>query len=291
MRIDRRVQVLELPFALWMAVYLVVGAARSALAQTPSRIEIGWCAPSARLEAAKAAGFDYVELNASEIAGMSEQTFQQLLERHTRLGMPTPSANTFIPRDGSVPVVGPSADVQEEMAYVKPLFDRLAKLGVKTLVFGGGKAVPDGWTEEATFKQLVDFDHLIAAEGRARGITIVIEPTSEGNFIRTVSEGLRLVNATAEPNVEVMADLYHVSVTKENPSVVLTAGKHLRHVHIANPNGRVFPLSADEYGYAAFFEALKKIGYAGRVSIEGGTKDVAADAPVAIAFLRRALAP
>ena len=255
------------------------------------RIEIGWAAPIARLEAAKAAGFDYVEVNASDIAGLSEQAFDEALSTQKRLGMPTPVANVFIPRDQTIPVSGPNADPAKQMAYVRPLFDRLAKLGVNTLVFGGGKQVPEGWTEEGTFRQLIEFSRRITPEAKDRGITIVIEPTSESNFIRTVSEGLRMMDAVNDPSMKLMVDYYHVAVTKEDPAVIVKAGQSIRHVHIANPQGRVFPLSASESDYSGFFEALKRIGYRGRVTIEGGTKDLNTEAPVAIAFLRRSLAP
>jgi sugar phosphate isomerase/epimerase len=57
---------------------------------------------------------------------------------------------------------------------------------------------------------------------------------------------------------------------------------------MANPTGRVFPLKWDEYDYTKFFEDLKAIGYSGRISVEASTKDFAADAPQAIALLRRA---
>src|SRR5262249_4328720 len=71
---------------------------------------------------------------------------------------------------------------------------------------------------------------------------------------------------------------------------ILKAGSHLRHLHMANPTGRVFPLSWDEYDYAAFFANLRTIGYSGRMSIEASTKDMAIEGPQAIALLRRAFA-
>ena len=58
------------------------------------RIEIGWATPIARLEAAKAAGFDYVEVNASDIAGLSEEAFNEALMTQKRLD-PTPVAECF----------------------------------------------------------------------------------------------------------------------------------------------------------------------------------------------------
>ena len=58
---------------------------------------------------------------------------------------------------------------------------------------------------------------------------------------------------------------------------------------MANPEGRVFPRGAAEYDYAPFFAALRTIKYDGRISVEASTKELGADAPPAIAFLRRSL--
>ena len=41
---------------------------------------------------------------------------------------------------------------------------------------------------------------------------------------------------------------------------------------MANPQGRVFPLTWDEFDYAPFFATLRAIGYSGRMSIEASTR-------------------
>jgi sugar phosphate isomerase/epimerase len=55
---------------------------------------------------------------------------------------------------------------------------------------------------------------------------------------------------------------------------------------MANPQGRVFPLTWEEFDYAPFFSSLRQIGYAGRIS--ASSKDIPAEGPQAIALLRRA---
>lgn len=284
----------------WFIVFALCGTALVAPAElgspsgqvqsVSSHIQVGWCAPIAQLELAKQVGFDYVELNTSEVASLSDADFEELLTKVKQIGIPTPTANVFIPRDKSVGVVlvGPDVDQAKQMEYVKKALARLSRLGVKILVFGGGKNVPEGFSEDTAFKQLVDFDRRVAAEARPLGITIVIEPTSEGNFIKTIAEGLRLVNATADPNVELMADFYHMAQAKEDPDIILKAGNHIRHIHMANPEGRVFPLKWDEYDYTRFFANLRQIGYQGRISVEASSKDVSAELPQSIALIRHA---
>ena len=75
---------------------------------------------------------------------------------------------------------------------------------------------------------------------------------------------------------------------QEDPAIVFKARAHLRHLHFANPQGRVFPQKWDEFNYAPFFANLKAIGYDKRISMEGNTTDLATQGPVTVALLRKA---
>jgi len=96
------------------------------------------------------------------------------------------------------------------------------------------------------------------------------------------------VNAIDDPNFQLMVDFYHLASEKEDPAIIVRAGEHIRHLHMANPTGRVFPRRWEEYDYAPFFAALRKIRYDQRISVEASTRDLPADAPQAIALLHRA---
>lgn len=270
----------------------VIGlSAASPLAQQAGKVQIGHCVSVKGLEAAKAAGFDYVEVGTTELTALSDADFELTVAHAKEVGLPTPNAYLFLP--GTMRLTGPQATAPEEqLAYVKKAFARLARLGVKIICFGSGGArrVPEGFAKADAFKQLVDFGKRIAPEARAQGITVVIEPlrSQESNIINTAAEGLDLVLAVNDPNFELLIDFYHLASEKEDPAIILRADKHIRHLHMANPQGRVFPLKWDEYDYTAFFANLRKIGYAGRMSVEGSSKDFATEAPQSIALLRRA---
>jgi D-psicose/D-tagatose/L-ribulose 3-epimerase len=260
-------------------------------AEQAAKVLVGYCVGLKGLEIAKAAGFDYVEVSVTEIAGLSDSDFDAAVERAKEVGIPTPNANLFLP--GSMRLTGPDAtDPEQQIAYVKKAFARLARLGVKIVCFGSGAArrVPDGFPKEDAFKQLVAFGKRIAPEARVNGITIVIEPLrrQESNIINTAAEGLELVNAVSDPNFELLIDFYHLASEKEDPAIVLRAREHIRHLHMANPQGRVFPLKWEEFDYAPFFANLRRIGYAGRISIEASSRDVPSEASQAIALLRQA---
>ena len=158
-------------------------------------VQIGYCTPVRNAEAAKAAGFDYVELGTTEIATMSDADFERTADEIARLGLTVPVTNLFLP--ATLKVTGPDVDRQQQAVYMKKAFDRLARLGTRLVVFGSGGArrVPDGFPRERAFDQLVDFGRRAAAEARAHGITIAVEPLrrEETNIINSAAEGLALV--------------------------------------------------------------------------------------------------
>jgi sugar phosphate isomerase/epimerase len=255
-------------------------------------VQIGYCTPLKGIDEARMAGFDFVELRASEIAGLSDPDFEQLREKIARLGIPVPVTYLFVP--GAIKLTGPAVNKEQQMDYVRKAFDRVARLGVEVVTFGSGAArqVPKGFSKDAAFQQLIEFCRRIAPEAKARNLIVAIEPQrrQECNIINTAAEGLALVNAVNHANIQLMIDFYHLAEEKEDPAIILKAKGHIRHLHIANPKGRAFPLKWEEYDYAAFFKNLRKIGYDKRISVEAGTQDFSREAPDSIAFLRMAFA-
>lgn len=259
-------------------------------AEQAAKVQVGYCTGIANLAAAKAAGFDYVELGTSAIANLADAEYEKAVAVHKEVGLPTPVANTFVP--GTIRLTGPDINRDEQMAYVKKALTRMSRLGNRIIVFGSGGArrVPDGFPQDKAFEQLVDFGRRAAEEAKAFNITIAVEPLrqQETNIINSAGEGLKLVQAINHPNFQLMIDFYHLAIEKEDPSIVIRAKDHLRHLHMANPQGRVFPLKWEEFEYAPFFAALKQIGYSARISVEAGTKDLPNEGPQAIALLRKA---
>jgi len=253
-------------------------------------IQVGYCTPLRNIDAARAAGFEYVELSTSEIAGLSDAEYEQAATRIRDVGLPVPVTNLFLP--AAIKVTGANIDPAQQMMYVEKAFSRLARLGTQIVVFGSGGArrVPDGFPKDQAFRQLVEFGRRVAPAARAHGITIAIEPLrrEETNIINSAAEGLGLVSAIDDPNFQLMVDFYHLAAEKEDPAIIVRAGAHIRHLHMANPQGRVFPRRWDEYDYAPFFAALRQIGYDRRISVEASTQDFPTDAPLAITLLRRA---
>src|SRR5437868_15100160 len=103
-------------------VLLGLAAATSTAGQNRP-VQIGYCTRLAGLEAAKAAGFDYVELATSEVAGLSDAEFDQAAARVRQVGLPVPAMNLFLP--ATLKVTGPDVNRDEQLAYVRKAFARL----------------------------------------------------------------------------------------------------------------------------------------------------------------------
>ena len=96
------------------------------------------------------------------------------------------------------------------------------------------------------------------------------------------------MNAIDDPNFQLMVDFYHLASEKEDPAIIVRAGAHIRHLHMANPDGPRLPAKLGGVRLRAVLRGAEQIGYDKRISVEASTKDLPADAPLAIALLRRA---
>lgn len=268
------------------AIFLIMSSA--GMGQEQPRIQIGVCG---NLKAAREAGFDYVEISASSIAGMSDAEFEKLLKSAAEARFPVYSSNGFFPRN--IRLTGPKVDPAKQMEYLNKLLPRLHKLGVKISVLGSGVAreIPKGFPPDEGYRQMVDFCKRLGPLARTNDIIVVIEPLNKGecNLITTVQEGLEFIKAVSDPNIKIHADIYHMAIDKESADIILKAGAELKHVHIANPRNRAFPLASDEFDYKPYFAALKAIGYTGGISIEGAARNFKTDGPRSCAFLKDTL--
>lgn len=236
----------------------------------PVPITIGYCA-GAKLDViaqTRDAGFDFAETSIKDLAAMSEPDFAAFSAQIRALGLPILSAVNFLPAD--LKVVGPTLDFDRQNAYLTLSLTRAAALGLRMVVLGSGGArkIPEGFERAQAFAQLAEFGRRAATIAATHKLSIIVESlrSEETNLINTAAEALALV--------------------KEVWSIIVEARDHIRHVQIANPNKRTFPMADTESDYAGFFARLRDIGYRGAISIEAGTKAFATDGPRARAFLR-----
>lgn len=254
-------------------------------------VPIGWCirAQGTAPDDAKAAGFEYVELALQDVLSLSDDDFDKSAARFAALGVPALVGYNIVPSE--LLLVGPDADKAKQDQHLAKALARAKRLGLKMVVLNNGpsRKVPEGFAADKAWKQLVDFGRRFAAEAKKNDITVLVQPLrpEETNLVTNVPDALKLVKAVGRPNFQLLVDYSFMAMQNEDPAVLAKARGHLKHVWISNPNGRTYPMNAQEADYPAFFAALKKIGYRGGVSVHARTDNFFADAPPAMAFLRK----
>lgn len=236
-------------------------------------------------------GYDYVELPLAEIMALPEKEFQTFSEKLKKSGIPCETCNNFFPKTARL--TGENVDLPAVLKYAEHALSRAESLGAKIVVFGSGgaKNVPDGFSMEDGYRQVVTLLRHLSPLAQKHGITIVIEPLrkAECNLINTFAQGCRLAQDVGKEyeNICVLVDFYHLSEEQEPVQNLLLQGEeYLRHVHFACSHGRRYPERPDEDNYQPFLDALKAVKYNSRISIEAYTKDFERCAPLALKLLQ-----
>jgi len=205
--------------------------------------------------------------------------------------LPVLATNSFLP--GSLVSIGPKADHAAILDYAREAFARAQRVGIGTVTFGsaGARMLPEGWRREDADLQ---FTALLARMGdlaERHGVDVCVEnlQAAECNYLNRVSETRRLVAATGHPRLGLTADVFHMLRMEEKPDSIREAGALLRHVHVAEKRERT-PPGSDGDDFRPYLQALKDIGFAGRISIECGWSNAAAQLPKAVAALRGQIA-
>lgn len=231
---------------------------------------------------------DYIESSAAELSGLSDEAFDAFLNELKHSPLKCEVLNILFP--GNISVVGPMVDMTMIKNYIDITFARAKLAGVKIIVFGSGRSrfCPEGFPIEDAIKQLKEVSLLLAETAMKYGLMIALEPLNkeDTNLINTVEEGLSLVVQLSHPNFKLLADFYHMQVNGEKPEILLKCKEHLIHTHIATKEGRRYPTMNHQKEFEPFFQALKQIGYQGRMSVEGKTDQIEIDAPIAMPSLR-----
>ena len=256
----------------FLAALGVLAAGRSAPAKV-GNIEFGGCASAGHFDTAVRLGFDYFEMEVTEISQMDDAAFAAL-QAHV-LASPI-RCRAFRSLIRKYQVVGDNASAQQAdvKAYLERNLERCRQLGGRVVVWGSSQSrnVPAGFSRDTAWRQIQEFLHLLGDIAARNHLMIGIEPLrrQECNIINTAAEAMKLAHQVNHPNVKIIVDFYHLRQENEDPDIIRVAQKDIVHLHFANPTGRLWPRSAaEDPQYQRFFSLLKEIGYQGGLSIEG----------------------
>lgn len=251
-------------------------------------MKIGCCAALDCLQAVQDAGFDYIELGVGTVKPESSRSeFEPIIEQLKKFDIKPEAWNCLLP--GDIHITGCETDRCRQERYLRTAIERIAELGGKTVVFGSGgsRKIPEAFSTEVAWQQLIDFVTLAGHIASEHGIIFVIEPLNkaETNVINSVDEGMQLVMVANHPSVKCLADLYHIMEENEPLQHIADANGGILHAHIAD-TGRFSP-GTGSYPIREFFQALKSVDYKGKISIECRWNDFNAECKPALDFLRK----
>lgn len=222
------------------------------------------------LLACKDAGVDYIEGSLSVLYTMSQKEIQSLVHLLRDNNLSIECFNGMFP--GDIRLTGEWVDYSKVNSYLFEVLEKAALFCPSIIVFGSGGArnLPEGFSKEYGTEQLAFLlSRYVAPLFSKYGITCAIEPlcTAECNIINTVEEGAALAQAVSDDHICLLADIYHMMQNGETADSILQLKDKPVHLHIASKD-RVLPHLNDGTDYKPFFDALKKIGYDGRISLE-----------------------
>ena len=232
-----------------------------------------------RLEAARAAGFDGLELLDADPGRAGE------LEALGRDGARFPSA---------CPALGGwlgDFDRDKRRRAIDGLrrqLDGIAALG------GRGVVSPAAWgmftrrlppfdepprTPEQDREVLLEGLAEVGSHAAAAGVVLLFEPLNryEDHMVNTVAQGAELVRAASSPGLRVLADTYHMNIEEDDPCAALRSiADVLGAVHLSDSN-RHQP-GTGHVPFAAIAATLAEIGFDGVLSVECRLRGDAAEA-------------
>jgi len=263
---------------------LAAGRIWGAEAGKPKGIRIGVCTGPENAALLKEAGCDYVEAGVGSFLKPDNAEWTPPIDLET-LPLRIESYNGFLP--GNLKITGPDVDLERLKTYVTRACERAKRVGSSIIVWGSGgsRKIPDGWDRAKAEEQYVAALGLAGPIAAARGLTLALEPlpTRETNIANTTVEAMRYIRKAEAEGIALMVDLRHFTTMNELLENLDACKNLLVHSHVGDPLSNPDRLKQQ-------LGRLKANGYAARMSIEGGVKDLKNGLKPAVEALRKSWA-
>jgi len=251
----------------------------------------GVCAAIDHYETLQQAGYDAIALAGKDVAAMSESEFARARGIVAAGSLRLSNFYAFCPP--SVTLAGTGYNPQALRHYTQKLFERAKELGVRYAGIGSplSRVRPEGCSQEQMNAQMADTLKLLCEIGDKHGVEILLEAvcTNSGcNYITYTAEALEMVTALNLPNLNLVYDLYHAFMMKEDAAPILDAGSRIKLTHISGNTGgkRDYLKQQNVQDYQAYVDALKQIGYMGELNIESSVGDLTQEIVPSLEILR-----
>lgn len=155
------------------------------------------------------------------------------------------------------------------LEFVMRMIDAGGALGASAIIGSMQGRWGEGVSREQALTLLSDAVFALGEHAQQYGVPLIYEPLNryETNLCNTVAAGCELLNTLEQPNVVLLADLFHMNIEEIDIAAALRAGgRQVGHVHFVDSNRR--PAGCGHLDYAPIVSALHAIGYQGYLSAE-----------------------
>lgn len=247
-------------------------------------------------EFASALGYSGVEVApftlAEDVREVSDAQRKRIRESAMSVGIEIVGLHWLLVKPPGLHIHHPDETVRKRTEdYLKALIKFCADIGGRIMVFGSPRqrSIVEGESPNEAWERTIRTFSNILTDAERYGVTICIEPLSPGetNFITTVTEAIRLVEAISHPYFQLVVDVKAMlSEGRPLDQIIYEAAPYLRHVH-ANDANRLGP-GMGETDYKPIVNALMEIGYDGFISVEAFDFSPGAEsiAKASIAYLK-----
>ena len=251
---------------------------------------IGICAGPGDVARAAAIGYDYIELDLNDVLTMDEDAYRAMAAEMRENNLYAEVVSGMLPE--GVPIVGPEVSAKRLHAALDRSFDMAQALGAELIVFdcASARKHPLRFDPAMAWRQLGNFIRILQSYAAQFDLKVALMPLrrSAADLMNCVSEAAMISAMLQLDRVGVAASSYNMALEAESLPRLQRTGSLLWHMRTSNVLGNLPPKSGDGEDYRKLFEALREMGYAGRVSCEAPCGDFERDASEALKCLREA---
>jgi sugar phosphate isomerase/epimerase len=156
--------------------------------------------------------------------------------------------------------------------HIRGLIDLCADLGpAGVMVFGSPnqRRSTGGLAPGEAALHMAEGLAAVAPQAASRGVTVLLEalPANQCDVVQSLDEAVAIVQEIGSPFVQTMFDVHNAIDEREpHDALVDRHFAHLRHIHVNELDGRHCGTGA--YNFKPLFQALRRRGYAGWISLE-----------------------
>jgi sugar phosphate isomerase/epimerase len=154
-------------------------------------------------------------------------------------------------------------------AFIAAMIDLAGSFGAPAIIGSMQGRAEGEVSRDQAFLWLREALEQLGPRAHAQGVPLLFEPLNryETNLVRSVAEGLELLQPLKTRNVKLLVDLFHANIEEGSIAGALRlAGAQLGHLHFADSNRQAMGQGHTDLTEAV--AAVMEIGYNGFVSAE-----------------------